>query len=97
MKKSFTKDILCQLPEEGGGAWQMLNIADEWGGVWQFHTFIQKFRGQNRMFWLDLNKLCEFCMKSSGQLWDEMVNYEMGNSEKRSFLVWSGQNMIYAQ
>ena len=32
MKKSFTKDILCQLPEEGGGAWQMLNIADEWGG-----------------------------------------------------------------
>ena len=50
MKKSFTKDILCQLPEEGGGAWQMLNIADEWGGVWQFHTFIHKFRGQNRMF-----------------------------------------------
>ena len=32
MKKSFTKDILCQLPEEGGGAWEMLNIGDEWGG-----------------------------------------------------------------
>ena len=26
-----------------------------------------------------------------------MVNYEMRNSEKRSVLVWSGQNMIYAQ
>ena len=26
-----------------------------------------------------------------------MVNYEMRKSEKRLVLVWSGQNMIYAQ